>query len=209
MKRSLAMVLTLLGVWTCSVYAQAPRTMKAVPLFPGATVDAVILAQDKQLFDETTSEMSGLANRELKVLVTTAPPDEVVRWYVAKLKAEANNGEGFDPEILAQGGTSPVQYDPSYYRPEDFENQYERDLLIRDGEWVKKSLINRARSADGRILSDAVFIWEFINANDGRSEFSLSVEDISFDFEHKRYAQKSKITIQFLEFSEEGMDEDE
>ncbi len=209
MKRSLAFAFVLLGVCISGVWAQAPRTMRAVPVFPGAAVDAVIQAQDRQLFDETTCEMAGLTRRELKVLVTTAAPDEVTRWYIGQLKAQSSTSEGFDPEILMNGGTSPVQYDLNYYQPEDFENQYERDLLIRDGKWVKKSLMHRARSADGSILSDAAFIWEFINANDGRSEFCLNVEDISFDFEKKRYSQKTKITIQFLEFAEEGVDESE
>ncbi len=145
MKRSLTSAFVLLGLCTGSVLAQAPRTMKAIPVFPSAAVDAAIQAQAKQRFDETTSEMSGLTRRELKVLVTTAAPDEMTRWYIGQLKAQSSTGEGFDPEILLNGGTSPVQVDLSYYQPEDFEK--------------------------------------------------------------KSYSQKTKITIQFIEFAEEGVDE--
>lgn len=114
MKRSLSTNFVLLGLSTGAVLAQAPRTMKAVPVFPGAVAEAAMQAQAKQLLDETTSEMAGLTRRELKVLVIPAAPDEAPRWYIGQLKAQPSTGEGFDPELLLKGGTSPVQVDLSY-----------------------------------------------------------------------------------------------
>jgi hypothetical protein len=192
-----------------SVSAQAPRLLKDVPLFPDSAIDAKIQEAEKVLFDETTAETRGLKNGEIKTLVTSATPEEVCRWYIEQLKAVEDTGAGFDPEIVENGATSPVQYNLDYYEDQAFENQYEHDTLIYNGEWVKSSLQGRPKSANGKILSNGTFIWEFKNADAGRSEFCLVIDDISFDFYNKTYRPQTKIAISLLEFLEDGAESDE
>jgi hypothetical protein len=201
---ALTIFLALLTVLPAAPAAEAPRSIQQVPLYPGSQPDAALLAQERQIFEEGVAGMEDLRAKAIQVVTITADADDVFRWYAGRLKAREDDGAGFDPAILMRGGTSPVVYSAGYYEKEDFENQYERDLLIRDGAWVKRSLQGRRRTADGRILRNARFIWEFMNRDGGRSELTLVIDDISFDFEKKTYALKTMITILFQEFDAGG-----
>ena len=80
-------------------------------------------------------------------------------WYVS-----VKNGAS----CTANAGTSPVRYSVGYYEKDGLENQYERNLRIRDGAWVTSSLKKRQRTVDGRVLRYGRFLWEFINPAGGR-----------------------------------------
>jgi hypothetical protein len=189
--------------------AQAPRSPEEIKDFPGSVVDTALLSREKEAFDDSTTGMPGLLHKSLKVLSVSAPVDEVFRWYEKQLKAVENTGGGYDPAIAASGKTSPVQYDISYYEEEDFQNQYERDLLIVDGQWVKNSLAGRKREKNGRIVKNVRFVWEFMTSDGGRTEIDITIDDESLDLQKKSYQQKTSIMISCYTFSSEtGVFED-
>jgi len=200
---ALSIFLAALTVWPSVLVADAPRTIQQVPSYPGSRADATLLERERRIFEEGLTGNEGLRSKAIQVMTVAAEPSAVIRWYADRLKAREEDGAGFNPAILLKGGTSPVQYSLGYYEKDDLENQYERDLLIRDGAWVTSSLKGRQRTADGRILRYGRFIWEFMNQAGGRSELTLTVDDASFDLEKKTYALKTSITVLFQEFDAE------
>lgn len=110
----------------------------------------------------------GLRSKAIQVMTEAAELGEVIRWYADRLGAREEDGACFDTAILMKGGTSPVRYSVGYYEKDGLENQYERNLRIRDGAWVTSSLKKRQRTVDGRVLRYGRFLWEFINPAGGR-----------------------------------------
>ncbi|PKL50633.1 MAG: hypothetical protein CVV42_02595 [Candidatus Riflebacteria bacterium HGW-Riflebacteria-2] len=185
-----------------AIYAQGPRSIDAIGIFPGSTIDSALLAEEQKLFDESSKEIEDLQNKALKVFVTSASPDEVCQWYITHLKAVEDEGEGYDLESCRDGVTSPVQYSLEYFESSDFEQQYEHDTLIYDGKWVESCLAGRAKSANGKMLKGINFYWEYINEDDGRVTLDVSVMDRSFDFEKKAFKPCTSISISFIEHAE-------
>lgn len=200
---ALSILLAALTVWPAALRADAPRTIRQVPSYPGSRVDPALQERERQTFEEGLTGNEGLRSKAIQVMTVAAEPGAVIRWYIDRLGAREEDGAGFDPAILMKGGTSPVQYSVGYYEKDDLENQYEQDLLIRDGAWITSSLKKRQRTADGRIPRYGRFIWEFINPAGGRSELTLTVDDASFDLERKAYSLKTSITVLFQEFDAE------
>jgi len=185
-----------------AIYAQGPLSIDAIGIFPGATIDSTLLAEEQKIFDETSKEIEDLQSKALKVFVTTAVPDQVCEWYIDSLKAVKSEDALYDFTDCVNGVTSPVAYNLQYYESSDFEQQYEHDTMIYDGKWVESCLAARAKSADGRVLKSGYFSWEYISEYDGRVSLDVSVQDVSFDFEKKAYKPRTSIVISFVEHAE-------
>ena len=56
-------------------------------------------------------------------------------------------------------------------------------MLFRSGQWVKKSISDRKKSPNGKVMMSANYMWEIINEDDERSEFTIFVDDASFDYD--------------------------
>ncbi|OQB50055.1 MAG: hypothetical protein BWY02_00864 [bacterium ADurb.Bin157] len=166
--------------------AQNPTTFNAIEVFPGAKIDPEKSKYEKELFDEIYSDSATIKDKDIKVFVTDAPVDEVAGWFNKKLKA--------------------VDYNADYYDDNEFEMQYERDTLIYDGQWVKKSISDRKKSSNGKVMMSANYMWEITNEDDERSEFTIFVDDASFDYENKKYKQKTSIKITFCHFAQTDFD---
>ncbi len=198
----LAVCFFLVMLSAAAVCAQAPLSIDAIGIFPGATIDSALLAEEQKLFDETSKEIEDLQSKELRVFVTTASPDQVCEWYIASLKPVKSEDSLYDFADCVNGVTSPVQYSLEYYEGSDFEQQYEHETMIYDGKWVESCLGTRAKSADGKILKGGSFFWEYISEDDGRVSLDVSVRDISFDFEKRVYKPLTLISISFIEHAE-------
>jgi len=192
----------LLMLMTSVIYAQGPLSIDAIGIFPGATIDSALLAEEQKIFDETSKEIEDLQSKALKVFVTTASPDQVCEWYLANLKAVKSEDALYDFADCVNGVTSPVQYSLEYYESSDFEQQYEHDTMIYDGKWVESCLAARAKSSDGKVLKGGSFSWEYISEDDGRVSLNVSVQDASFDFEKRVYKPLTSIVIRFVEHAE-------
>jgi len=175
-----------------TLIAQPPATIDAIEVFPGSKADPEMLKYEKEVFDQIYSEDTTIKAKGIKVLSTEAPVDEVVNWFTKKLNA-------VDSEL---SGPGVVNYNVDYYDDDEFEMQYEKDTLIYDGQWVKKSISDRKRSPNGKVMMSAGYMWEIISEDDERSEFTISVDDASFDYENKKYKQKTSIKITFCHFAQ-------
>jgi len=174
-----------------TLIAQPPATIDAIEVFPGSKADPEMLKYEKELFDQIYSEDTTIKAKDIKVLSTEAPVDEVVNWFTKKLNA-------VDSEL---SGPGVVNYNVDYYDDDEFEMQYEKDILIYDGQWVKKSISNRKKSPNGKVMMSGSYMWEIINEDGERSEFTISAEDASFDYVNKKYKQKTLIKINFCHFA--------
>ncbi len=207
-RSALTILVTFVILAASPSYAQTPRNLNEIPAYPGSQIDYLLLEQEQNNFDDSTTGMKGLLAKGLNAVSTTATPDEVFKWYVTQLKAVAETGNGYDPGLLKPGSSSPVQYSLAYYEPEDFENQYDHDKVIYDGQWVQTTISSRARSTNGKILRYARFIWELVNTDGSRSEIDLTIDDAGFDYENKKYTPRTSIVSTYMNFTADaGSDE--
>lgn len=175
-----------------TLIAQPPTTIDAIEVFPGSKADPEMLKYEKELFEQIYSEDTTIKAKDIKVFSNDAPVDEVVSWFTKKLNA-------VDSEL---SGPGVVNCNFDYYDDDEFEMQYEKDTLIYDGQWVKKSISNRKKAPNGKVMMSGNYMWEILNEDGERSEFTISVEDASFDYANKKYKQKTLIKINFCHFAE-------
>jgi len=113
-RSALTILVTFVILAASPSYAQTPRNLNEIPAYPGSQIDYLLLEQEQNNFDDSTTGMKGLLAKGLNAVSTTATPDEVFKWYVTQLKAVAETGNGYDPGLLKPGSSSPVQYSLAY-----------------------------------------------------------------------------------------------
>lgn len=98
-------------------------------------------------------------------------------------------------------------YEVQYYTELDFEDQYEYDTMIYDGQWVKSCLEGRENWDDEGWVLSAWTEWEVFMDNGSIAHFGINVEDNSFDRVNKSFTNKTRIMVHILvERSEEEME---
>ena len=190
--------------------AELPRSEKEIPVYPGAVRD---LTAEKEILSDYSEYDAELKNswRSVTVKVYTAKSiiDEVCKFYINKLGAKPGTPLE-DPASLKPGAVYPPWYELDFYGADIFENQYERDLLIHDGKWVKSAFANRPQWKKGAWLCQAWFEWNVILNNGDIAQYTVSIEDDGYDSRKKVIFNTTRITIQILVTkSEAALDEEE
>lgn len=169
-----------------------PKNEEEIPIYPGAERD---LAAE----EEYQSQNEGLAEEEraeseiIKIYSVYAPPEKVCEFYIKSLNAK----EGFpeeEPDLSKPGFVAPW-YEMEFFEESDFVDQVERGDVIYSGKWVKSCLSQREFWNDGKWVSSTYFEWNIIYENGDIGQFSISVEDDSFDWYNKKFNEKTKIII--------------
>jgi hypothetical protein len=191
-----------------AIYGQnIPRSQDEIPVFPGSVRN---LEAQKQAFKDYKEISTGESLRDLQVSVYSAKtvPDEVCQFYIEKLGAN----EGF-PEVNSDAqdqemNTSPW-YEVGYFDQSWFEDQYEGNIKIQDGKWLKEALSKRKQWKQGEWLQSAYFEWTVMLDNgDLVRHFVDILDDNSYDSRAKTVNNKTMITIgSQIEKSEEEIEE--
>jgi hypothetical protein len=210
-KHGIRFVSLLLLLSSITVQAVAvPQSEKEIPVFAGSVRDKALetelIAQDK----ETAGEMQKTwRSNTMKVYKAKTLINEVCKFYIGKLKAK----EGMpteDPGMLKPGMVITPWYELGYHDARIFEDQYERDLLIQDGKWIKSAFAKRPQWKKGFWLNQATFEWNAVLANGDMAQYTVILEDEGYDSRKKIDFKTTRIIIRILVTkSEDAMDEEE
>lgn len=192
-----------LFIWLAGKGQNIPYTAKEIPVFPGVLQNE---KEQKQSLQDYQEILDGEPLRELSVSVYSAMtiPDDVCRFYIEKLGAT----EGFpDDNSEPQISVNPW-YEAGFFDDSWFEDQYEGNIKIQDGKWIKAALAERKQWKPGKWLQGAYFEWTvLLNNGDLARHFIDIIDDDSFDSRTKTVTNKTMITIVSQILESEG-DED-
>jgi hypothetical protein len=178
-----------------AVYGQnIPRKWQEIPLFPGATIDQ---EAQKQTIKDYQESHAGEPIRDLHINVYTVKrvPDDVCRFYIEKLGAVEGLPDDDSWLSESKSNTRPW-YEVNFFHNSWFEEQYEGDIKIWDGKWLKSALSKRQQWTEGEWLQGAYFEWTIILENGDLARFSIDIfDDDSFDTRAKTVSDKTTITI--------------
>lgn len=189
MKTSSLLLAVLCLLLFSSSYAQnVPKAEKDIPIYPGAVIDIEAQKQAQKDYQEI-HEGQSVGSYSVKVYYVSAVPDDVCRFYINKLGAK----EGFPED--GSGETKPW-YEVNYFPSSWFDDQYEGNIKIHDGKWLKSALMKRKQWAPGEWLQGAYFEWEIALNNGDMVRFSIDIiDDDSFDTRAKKVSDRTQITI--------------
>ncbi|HDP94509.1 MAG TPA: hypothetical protein ENN40_04005 [Candidatus Aminicenantes bacterium] len=175
--------------------ADIPRKISDIPTYADAKRDTAAEAEYKAQMEGEEDSESG-RSEIIRIYSVASAPEPVARFYIKQLKASAGM-----PEITeepAPGTVIAPWYELEFYRPQDFENQYEYDTLIYDGKWVKSCLENREPWSPGQWLGQANLMWEVYTADSERKEYLVGIEDMSVDNQNHTFIPRTRIFIQVV-----------
>ena len=176
--RRVGWVLLLLLVLSAPVMAGAlPERLEEMPIYPGAVRDRD--AEEEYL--DTTYFTDSVVFHEVQSYKVQAMIDDVVRFYLDQLEPELGWPEE-DPYSLFPGESMGPWYEPDFYQPYIFEDQYEYDTLIQDGKWIRKAFAERPQWQQGKWLSQVWIGWVFVNEDGDRITHSVLIEDEGYDW---------------------------
>jgi hypothetical protein len=209
MKKSGCLISIIFLFLTAASYGQTiPRTAQDIPLYTGSMPD---MEQQQQALKDYQEIFAGEPLRDLLVRVYKVKtiPDDVCRFYIEKLNAS----EGFpDDEYDSPHPDKNIKpwYEVSYFDGSWFQYQYEGDIKIQDGKWIKGALSERKQWAQGEWLQGVYFEWTVILENgDWTRHFVDIIDDNSFDSRAKTVNNKTMITIvSLIGQSDDDMDDD-
>ncbi|MBN2174882.1 MAG: hypothetical protein JW731_12170 [Bacteroidales bacterium] len=177
-----------------SVGQNIPRKAEEIPLFPGSVTD---MEKQQQALKDYQEIFAGEQLSDLRVSVYKVKtiPDDVCRFYIEKLNA----GEGFpDDDYDSPHPDKNIKpwYEVSYFDNSWFKDQYEGNIKIQDGKWIKAALSEREQWIQGKWLQGAYFEWTVTLENgDWSRHFVDIIDDNSFDSRAKTVNNKTIITI--------------
>lgn len=188
--------------------AGPPQTIEGIPLFPGVVRDNAAEERLKELNEGYAEDVIDRFYSEItRIYTVNTVPEEVCRYYIKELNAIKGAVE--DPGPLEPGLVVGPWYEMEYFEDDAFEDQYEYDMLIYNGKWVKSCLSKRETWDNGKWILGTGFEWNIILENGDMGRYSIYVEDDSFDFYNKTFQERTRITISvIIEKSEETYYED-
>jgi hypothetical protein len=170
LKFAIAFCLSLFSVVVC---AQQPETIKAVPIYPGATRYQPAPGEDVGATPRLAQEVS----KENLVYQTNASAEEVYAWYRQKLKAKRIDA----PVTLDDDGKLPVRCFASPYEDADFKDSVR---VMSDenyeGDWIRDQLKAKRKLLEGAYVKLGSFTWTYIDEKDRPHNLSVAVVDRSF-----------------------------
>jgi hypothetical protein len=176
--RKIVWTLILLLVFSAPVLATIlPRSMEEIPIYPGAVRDQ----QLEEYYRDNTYISEDVISREIRVYKVDTIIDDVARYYLEYLQPEQGWPEE-EPHHLAPGESLGPWYEPDFYRPEIFEDQYEYDTLIQDGKWIRQAFGERPQWDNGQWLSQMWFQWIIVDEKGDLISHAVLVEDEGYDW---------------------------
>lgn len=175
-----------------------PASIQEIPVFLGAVPN--ILGQEQALLDlqDVLIEQPVYAVKASVYTINTIP-DEICRFYIKRLNAV----EGL--QIEEEGEHTRPWYELNFFPESWYENQYERNTKIWDGDWFKTALAKRKQWTPGNWLQQAYFEWTIVLDNGDVKRLSIEIlDDDSFDTRSKIVSDQSLITFRsYIEKSDE------
>jgi hypothetical protein len=190
--------------------AGPPRSEKEIPVYPGAVRDQ---AAEKELLSQNSEYDPEIQKtwRSYTVRVYTVKTviDEVCNFYINKLGAKPGSPLE-DPSSLKPGAVYSPWYELGFYGPRIFEDQYEGNILIHDGKWVKSAFAKRPQWQKGAWLCQAWFGWNITLNNGDLARYSVLLEDVGYDSHKKIDFKTTRIRIEIMvSKSEAALEEEE
>jgi hypothetical protein len=174
---------------------RAPKSVADIPNYPGAVRDASAesAALDSLRVQEAEpSPGSPRAKaRTIRLYETSAPIEQVVRFYRERFGGRTEYGDEMDVRNLSPGQATPVVFQPSYaeFGPSD------ADARLGD---KRKAAVARARPPwePDRWLSESSFWWSVREANGEITHLNVGILDRGFaDDQATSYSPRTEITI--------------
>lgn len=171
----------------------ASLPQKETPIYPGAVRDQA--AEREYLEDAYLPE--NLVFHEIRAYKVDTIIDDVARYYLELLKPKPGWPEE-DPYSLGPGASLGPWYEPEFYRPEIFEDQYEYNTLIQDGKWIRTAFEARPQWQKGKWLAQMVFQWAVMSAEGELTTYGVLVEDAGYDWKKRVDFKASKIWVETM-----------
>jgi hypothetical protein len=153
----------------------APASETAIPVFAGASRDTVMEEEQKTALPASLGDSRyPLESSYIRVYKTTAPIEEVFRFYQSKLGG--NQGDDTtNPIDLAPNSDSGIFYTLGFYTYHPSGKIYfaQRDILPL----LKK---NRVAYEPGQWLRESMFSWSRKEANNKIQTFTVTIGDRCF-----------------------------
>jgi hypothetical protein len=175
--------------------ARVPQSVADIPSYPGAVRDA---SGENAALDSLRAQSPELAPgsprakaRTIRLYGTSAPIEQVVRFYRERLGGRTEYGDEMDERNLSPGQTTPIVFQLSYaeFGPSDAD--------ARLGE-KRKAAVARARSPwePDRWLSEGRFWWSVREANGDVTHHEVNILDRGFaDDQATSYVPRTEITF--------------
>jgi len=176
-----SIIAVLLALAAAALSAQLPKTVKEVPIYPGAVRDDAALAAERdEMSGAGESSPAAELSREVVYYRSTAAAEDIFAWYRQKLDAKPQDSVALPP--LKPGAAIPAGYDTTPYGDQDFRDG--RDPVSGkktfDGAWVREQLKARRKPVAGEWLSQCSFSWGHVDKQGRGYQFVLSAQDETF-----------------------------
>lgn len=187
-----------LPLWRAAAVAsaEAPRTIQAVPLFPGLQPDGETTLPDGQgtfLQNDWGDEYPRLSST-VRTWVTAAPAEEVYAFYQQRLGGKIEYSSEDDHNHIGPGQATPVLRTRQAHRLEPTENILTNRPISAAMQRQMLSA-NRPASADGDWLSEGSFEWVVKDRAGAPTAFHLKVIDESVAPNWTGYAARTVVEI--------------
>lgn len=178
--------------------AGQPRTVEAVPMYPGMTrtgeeptVEGGEVLMD---WNDPIPFVSGTK----RTYTVAATPEEVHAFYLGKLGGKTEYGSEDGHENVKPGGSTPVILSIHEY---DFENREGMDGRTLMGA-TKKATLSQARKplADGKWVQESQFQWIIRDAKSDLRSFNVSFHDEGLAKNWASYTPNTVVEITVNQF---------
>jgi hypothetical protein len=194
----LVLMLCFTAIYSATIGQNIPKTAQDIPIFPKAKIN---IEEQQQALKDFKEIYEGAPIQEYSISLYSVRTEiyEVCRFYIEKLGAT----EGF-PEYDDGMNTKPW-YEVSYFPDNYFEDQWEYDTKIWDGNWFKTAVEKRKQWEPGKWVQGAYFEWTVLQRDGNLAHFSIDIsDDNSFDTRAKTAEDKTLIAIMSrIEISED------
>ncbi|HOX31343.1 MAG TPA: hypothetical protein PLB91_03385 [Spirochaetales bacterium] len=201
-------------------FAQQPKALKEIPLYPGAARDQAAMDEEREAYGGEGHP--GELSRESVIYRSAASVEEVFAWYRQKLGAVPRD---YDSEAAERPALVKPDYELRPYTEEDFRDGEAPDSGKKtyDGAWIREQLKARRKPVQGQWLSGAFLAWGHADKQGRGYDFQVSIEDRTFDayqgfvdlpggvsgLGKKDYRQSTSIRIEQVVYKAEGELRDE
>ena len=188
----LLMLVMLLILSAPLLAANFPTSLDEIPLYPGAKRDQ---EAERDYLEYNEYYGNDLIFREVRMYKVEAIIDDLAKFYLEYLQPKRGWPER-DPEELEPGESMGPWYDPYFYQPVIFEQQYEYDTLIQDGKWIRSAFEARPQweGEEDLWLSNMGFQWVTKDEDNNLITHSIGLEDVGYDW-RKRIDYRSTMLL--------------
>ncbi len=198
--RRVVWTLILLLVFSSTVLAaELPTRLKDIPIYPGAVRDPELETE----YLDYTWVSEDVVFREVRAYRIDGFIDDVARFYLDRFQPELGWPEE-DPYFLDEGESLGPWYEPDFYSPSIFEDQYDHDTLIYDGKWVRKAFAERPMWEENKWLAQVWIEWAMVNEDYELIDVSIMITDEGYDGNQRIDFKSTRLVIE-MTVTDRGM----